>query len=39
MMKEVETGLIEECTALGNGLATAVARLKDSKAKAGFIIL
>lgn len=39
MMKEVETGLIEDGTALGNGLATAVARLKDSKAKSRVIIL
>jgi len=39
MMKEVETGLIEDGTAIGNGLATAVARLKDSKAKSRVIIL
>jgi len=39
MMKEVETGLIEDGTAIGNGLATAVSRLKDSKAKSRVIIL
>ncbi len=39
MMKEVETGLIEDGTAIGNGLATAVARLKDSQAKSRVIIL
>ena len=39
MMKEVETGLIEDGTAIGNGLATAVARLKDSQAKSRVVIL
>jgi len=39
LMKEVETGLIEDGTAIGNGLATAVARLKDSHAKSRVIIL
>ncbi|MBP5504757.1 MAG: VWA domain-containing protein [Bacteroidales bacterium] len=39
MMKEVQTGLIEDGTAIGNGLATAVARLKDSDAKSRVIIL
>jgi Ca-activated chloride channel family protein len=39
LMKEIETGLIEDGTAIGNGLATAVARLKDSKAKSRVIIL
>jgi Ca-activated chloride channel family protein len=38
-MKEVETGLIEDGTAIGNGLATAIARLKDSPAKSRVIIL
>jgi Mg-chelatase subunit ChlD len=39
MMKEVSTDLIEDGTAIGNGLATAVARLKDSDAKSRVIIL
>ena len=39
MMKEVTTGLIEDGTAIGNGLATAVARLKDSDAKSRVVIL
>lgn len=39
LMKEVETGLIEDGTAIGNGLATAVARIKDSDAKSRVIIL
>ena len=39
MMKEVETGLIDDGTAIGNGLATAVARLKDSDAKSKVVIL
>ena len=39
LMKEVETGLIEDGTAIGNGLATAISRLKDSPAKSRVIIL
>jgi len=39
LMKEIETGLIEDGTAIGNGLATAVGRLKDSQAKSRVIIL
>lgn len=39
MMKEVQTGLIEDGTAIGNGLATAVARLKDSDGKSKVVIL
>jgi len=39
MMKEVQTDLIEDGTAIGNGLATAVARMKDSDAKSRVIIL
>ena len=39
MMKEIETGLIDDGTAIGNGLATAVARLKDSDAKSKVVIL
>lgn len=39
LMKEVETGLIDDGTAIGNGLATSVARLKDSEAKSKVVIL
>lgn len=39
LMKEIETGLIEDGTAIGNGLATAVARMKDSDAKSRVVIL
>ena len=39
LIKEIECGLIEDGTASGNGLATAVARLKDSDAKSKVIIL
>lgn len=39
LMKEVQTDLIEDGTAIGNGLATAVARLKDSDAKSRVVIL
>lgn len=39
LMKEVQTDLIEDGTAIGNGLATAVARLADSDAKSRVVIL
>lgn len=39
LMKEVQTDLIADGTAIGNGLATAVARLKDSDAKSRVVIL
>lgn len=39
LLKEVECGIIEDGTAIGNGLATAVARLKDSQAKSRVLIL
>lgn len=39
LMKEIETGLIDDGTAIGNGLATAVARMKDSEAKSRVVIL
>lgn len=39
MMKEVQTGLMEDGTAIGNGLATAVARIKDSDAVSRVVIL
>ena len=39
LMKEVQTDLIEDGTAIGNGLATAVTRMKDSDAKSRVVIL
>lgn len=39
LMNEVETGIIEDGTAIGNGLATAVARLSESEAKSRVVIL
>ena len=39
LMKEVTTDLIEDGTAIGNGLATAVARMMDSDAPSRVIIL
>lgn len=39
LMKEIQTGLIEDGTAIGNGLATAVARIKESSAKSRVVIL
>lgn len=39
LMKEVNCGIIEDGTAIGNGLATAVSRLKDSDAKSKVVIL
>jgi Ca-activated chloride channel family protein len=39
LMKEVQTDLIEDGTAIGNGLATAVARMKDADAKSRVVIL
>lgn len=39
LMKEVQTDLIEDGTAIGNGLATAVARLSTSDAPSRVIIL
>ena len=39
LMKEISTDLIEDGTAIGNGLATAVARMKDSDARSRVIIL
>ena len=39
LMKEVQTDIIEDGTAIGNGLATAVSRMKDSDAKSRVIIL
>lgn len=39
MIGEVKSGLLEDGTAIGMGLATAVSRLKDSKARSRVIIL
>ena len=39
LLKDVKCGMIEDGTAIGHGLATAVSRLKDSKAKSKVIIL
>lgn len=39
MMKEIQTDLIEDGTAIGSGLATAVSRMKDSDAKSRVVIL
>ncbi len=39
LFKDISTGMIEDGTAIGNGLATAVARLKDSEAISRVVIL
>jgi Ca-activated chloride channel family protein len=39
LLKDVRCGMIEDGTAIGHGLATAVSRLKDSQAKSKIIIL
>ena len=39
LMKEVQCGQIEDGTAIGNGLATAISRLKDSDEKSKVVIL
>jgi len=39
LMRELQSGMIEDGTAIGNGLATAVNRIKDSEAKSKVIIL
>jgi Ca-activated chloride channel family protein len=39
LLKEIKSGMIEDGTAIGMGLATAVSRLKESKAKSKVIIL
>jgi len=39
LFKDVKSGLVEDGTAIGMGLATAVSRLKDSQAKSRIIIL
>lgn len=39
LMKDVENGLIQDGTAIGLGLATAISRLKESKSKSKVVIL
>jgi Ca-activated chloride channel homolog len=39
LLKEVKAGMVQDGTAIGMGLATAVSRLKESKAKSRVIIL
>jgi len=39
LFKDIEAGMIEDGTAIGNGLATAAARLKDSEAVSRVVIL
>jgi Ca-activated chloride channel family protein len=39
LMHEIQSGMIEDGTAIGNGLATAVNRIKDSESKSKVIIL
>ncbi|HUX57618.1 MAG TPA: VWA domain-containing protein [Bacteroidales bacterium] len=39
LMREIQSGMIEDGTAIGNGLATAINRIKDSDAKSKVIIL
>ncbi|MGC1391128.1 MAG: VWA domain-containing protein [Bacteroidales bacterium] len=39
LLREIQSGMIEDGTAIGMGLATAVSRIKDSQAKSKVIIL
>ncbi|MFL5763348.1 MAG: vWA domain-containing protein [Bacteroidia bacterium] len=39
LFSDIHTGMVADGTAIGNGLATAVTRIKDSKAKSKVIIL
>jgi Ca-activated chloride channel family protein len=39
LFKDIKTGMVADGTAIGNGLATAVSRVKDSKAKSKVVIL
>jgi len=39
LFREVKSGMIEDGTAIGDGLATAINRLKDSKARSKVVIL
>lgn len=38
-LNEVEVGMLEDGTAIGDGIATAINRIKDGKAKSKSIIL
>lgn len=39
LLREVQSGMIEDGTAIGNGLATSINRIKDSQSKSKVIIL
>jgi Ca-activated chloride channel homolog len=39
LLREIQSGMIEDGTAIGNGLATAINRIKDSQSKSKVIIL
>ncbi|MCU0363258.1 MAG: VWA domain-containing protein [Bacteroidales bacterium] len=39
LLREIQSGMIEDGTAIGNGLATAVNRIKESEAKSKVVIL
>ncbi len=39
LFSDIHTGMVKDGTAIGNGLATAVSRVKDSKAKSKVVIL
>lgn len=39
LFEDIRTGMVKDGTAIGNGLATAVSRIKDSKAKSKVVIL
>ena len=39
LFSSIKTGMVADGTAIGNGLATAIARIKDSKAKSKVVIL
>lgn len=39
LFADIQTGMVKDGTAIGNGLATAVTRVKDSKAKSKVVIL
>jgi Ca-activated chloride channel family protein len=39
LLREIQSGMIEDGTAIGNGLATAINRIKDSEAKSKVVIL
>jgi Ca-activated chloride channel family protein len=39
LFKGIESGMLEDGTAIGNGLATSISRLKDSKAQSRVVIL